>query len=69
MEGQVCVFFGHKECNSLDAEVLRKTIEELIGQGVDEFLETVNAVLTSRASYDHYHALSGACQSLTWERD
>ena len=33
-----CTFFGHKECNSLDAEVLRNTIEELIGQGVDEFL-------------------------------
>ena len=38
MEGQVCVFFGYKECNSLDAEVLRYTIEVLIGQGVDEFL-------------------------------
>lgn len=38
MEGQVCVFFGHKECSSLNAEVLRNTVEELIGQGVDEFL-------------------------------
>ena len=38
MEGQVCVFFGHRECNSLDAEGLRYTIEVLIGQGVDEFL-------------------------------
>lgn len=38
MEGQVCVFFGHRECNSLDAEVLRNTLEELIGQGVEEFL-------------------------------
>ena len=38
MDGQVCVFFGHKECNGLDAEVLRNTLEELIGQGVEEFL-------------------------------
>ena len=38
MEGQVCVFFGHRECNSLDAEVLRNALEELIEQGVEEFL-------------------------------
>ena len=37
MEGQVCVFFGHKEC-SLDAEALRNVIEGLIGQGVEHFL-------------------------------
>lgn len=34
----VCTFFGHKECNGLDAAVLRCAIENLIAQGVEEFL-------------------------------
>lgn len=36
---------------------------------MDEFLERANVVVTSRVSYNHYYALSGACPSLTWERD
>ena len=64
MEGQVCVFFGHRECNRLDSEVLRNTIEELIGQGVDEFLvghqgqfdSMVRRCLKSfREKYHHIH--------------
>ena len=34
----VCTFFGHSECYSLDAAVLRNTIEDLIKQGITEFL-------------------------------
>ena len=34
----VCTFFGHSECYNLDTAVLRSAIEELIGQGVTEFL-------------------------------
>lgn len=34
----VCTFFGHSECYGLDATVLRSAIEELIKQGVTEFL-------------------------------
>ena len=34
----VCTFFGHSECYGLDAAVLRSTIEDLIKQGVTEFL-------------------------------
>ena len=34
----VCTFFGHGECYGLDAAVLRRTIEELIEQGVTEFV-------------------------------
>ena len=34
----VCTFFGHRECYALDAEVLRRAIEDLIAQGVTEFL-------------------------------
>ena len=34
----VCTFFGHSECYSLDATVLRSTIEDLIKQGTTEFL-------------------------------
>ena len=34
----VCTFFGHGECYGLDAEVLRSAIEDLIKQGVTEFL-------------------------------
>ncbi len=32
-----CTFFGHKECYGLDGQVLLRTIEELIAQGVDTF--------------------------------
>jgi uncharacterized phage-like protein YoqJ len=38
MYGKVCTFFGHSECYGLDAAVLRSTIEDLIKQGVTEFL-------------------------------
>lgn len=34
----ICTFFGHRECYDLDAAVLRSTIEDLIKQGVSEFL-------------------------------
>ena len=34
----VCTFFGHSECYGLDAAVLRRAIEELIEQGVTEFV-------------------------------
>ena len=34
----VCTFFGHSECYSLDAGVLQREIEALIGQGVTYFL-------------------------------
>ena len=34
----VCTFFGHSECYGLDAVTLRSTIEDLIKQGVTEFL-------------------------------
>ena len=34
----ICTFFGHSECYSLDAEVLYNAIEDLICQGVTEFL-------------------------------
>lgn len=32
-----CTFFGHRDCYELDSQVLRKTIEKLIAQGVDTF--------------------------------
>lgn len=35
---KVCTFFGHRDCYGLDAAVLRSAIEDLIKQGVDEFL-------------------------------
>ena len=38
MDIVVCTFFGHGECYGLDATVLRDAIEELIKQGVGEFL-------------------------------
>ena len=34
----VCTFFGHSECDELDAEVLRSAIEDLINQGVTDFV-------------------------------
>ena len=34
----VCTFFGHSECYGLDTAVLRSAIEDLIKQGVTEFL-------------------------------
>ena len=34
----VCTFFGHRDCFGLDAAVVRGAIEELIQQGVEEFL-------------------------------
>ena len=34
----VCTFFGHSECYGLDAVTLWSTIEDLIKQGVTEFL-------------------------------
>lgn len=34
----VCTFFGHSECYGLDAAVLRSAIEELIKQGIAEFV-------------------------------
>ena len=34
----VCTFFGHSECYGLDAAVLRSAIEELIEQGITEFV-------------------------------
>ena len=34
----VCTFFGHSACYNLDMAVLRGAVEELIGQGVTEFL-------------------------------
>lgn len=35
---KVCTFFGHSECYGLDAAALRNAIEDLIKQGVTEFL-------------------------------
>ena len=32
-----CTFFGHSDCFQLDEGVLRRTIEDLIAQGVDTF--------------------------------
>ena len=32
-----CTFFGHSDCNRLDEDVLQRTIEDLIAQGVDTF--------------------------------
>ena len=34
----ICTFFGHSECYGLDAAVLRNAIEDLIKQGITEFL-------------------------------
>ena len=34
----VCTFFGHSECYGLDNDVLRSAIEDLIKQGITEFL-------------------------------
>lgn len=34
----VCTFFGHSECYDLGVAVLQSTIEDLIKQGVTEFL-------------------------------
>ena len=34
----VCTFFGHSECYGLDKDVLRNAIEDLIKQGITEFL-------------------------------
>jgi len=34
----VCTFFGHHDCYDLDSGTLRKAIEELILEGVEEFL-------------------------------
>ena len=34
----ICTFFGHSECYGLDKAVLRNAIEDLIKQGVAEFL-------------------------------
>ena len=34
----VCTFFGHSECYDLDAAVLRCAIEEVIRQGIIEFV-------------------------------
>ena len=33
----VCTFFGHRECYSLDEQVLQDTIVDLIRNGVDTF--------------------------------
>ena len=33
----VCTFFGHRECYSLDKQVLMNAIEDLIRKGVDTF--------------------------------
>ena len=33
-----CAFFGHSECYGLDKDVLRNAIEDLIKQGITEFL-------------------------------
>ena len=32
-----CTFFGHRDCYGLDRESLSRTIEDLIGRGVDTF--------------------------------
>lgn len=32
-----CAFFGHSDCYRLDEDMLRRTIEDLIEQGVDTF--------------------------------
>ena len=34
----ICTFFGHSECYGLDKAVLGNAIEDLIKQGVFEFL-------------------------------
>ena len=34
----VCTFFGHSDCYGLDAAALRNAIEDLIKQGITEFL-------------------------------
>ena len=34
---KTCTFFGHRDGFGLDREILRRTIEELIHQGVDTF--------------------------------
>ena len=34
----VCTFFGHKDCYGLDQAVVRNAIEDLIKQGISEFL-------------------------------
>lgn len=34
----ICTFSGHRECYGLDAAVLQSAIEDLIEQGVTEFL-------------------------------
>ena len=34
----VCTFFGHSECFGLDAAILRSAIEEIIKQGITEFV-------------------------------
>lgn len=34
----VCTFFGHRDCFGLDETVVRDALEELIQQGVEEFL-------------------------------
>ena len=33
----VCTFFGHRECYGLEEAILRQTVVDLLGQGVDTF--------------------------------
>ena len=35
---KVCTFFGHSECYGIDAAALRSAIEEVIKQGITEFV-------------------------------
>lgn len=35
---KTCIFFGHRDCFGLDEAVVKGAIEELIQQGVEEFL-------------------------------
>ena len=37
MVEKACTFFGHRECYSLDEQVLQDAIEDLIRNGVDTF--------------------------------
>ena len=52
-----CTFFGHRECRGLDMEVLRKTITDLIGRGVDRFY------VGHQGQFDRavYRCLKGLC--------
>ena len=61
----VCTFFGHSECYGLDVAKLRLVVEELIEQGVTEFLVGNNGQFDS-AVFSCLRELSGAHPGISY---